>query len=312
MQREFRRPIILIIHSDKDFSLADRFLSELNYFAESGLVQILRWFISDRFLNQAENRRMLLSRMESANVILTLTSRNLLASNYYRQILRPQIREYRSSETKSLFSIILSPLNEDELGLVREYQSNQQLVFPNDGKSIFGEHLPEEMEGVFAEIVENIFLELINKFYRPKGFRVEQKQKVFISYSRTDYKTANIVRGFLSSQGYDVWMDKYSMKGGQNWVKSIDDGIRNSWALILLMSHASRASENVTYEWSFAFGANTCVVPVMIENVNLPSRLSWINYLNWYYLDISQYLWDELIDALDHAKFNASKGTCNT
>lgn len=311
--RDVRPPIILVIHSDRDFSLADRFVSELNLLSESNIVRVRSWFISDRYANQEENRTTLRNNLIVADVVLLLASRNLLNSIYYRQFLFPQIREIRNNARKSFLSIILSPVSLDERGTLLELRDGErQNIFPTDGRSIFGEHLPEEMEGAFAEIIESIFLELAIKYYQPSGVSSAQKQNVFISYSRNDFKIANIIRGVLSGQGYDVWMDKYNMKGGQNWVKSIDDGIRNSWALILLMSHTSRASENVAYEWSFAIGANTCVVPVMIENVSLPSRLSWINYLSWYHLNVSQYHWDELVDSLDFARSNADKGKCNS
>lgn len=312
--REVRAPIVLIIHSDRDFSLADQFKAELDLLNESGIIRVWSWFIADRYVNQEENRRNLINRLDAANVVLLLTSQNLLRSAYYQQILIPQIRDLQNNEEKTLLPIILSPLNLDYLEGLGELQSrrNRRLIFPSDGRSIFGEHLPEEMNGVFAEIIENVISELITKFYRPSGVHVAKKKNVFISYSRADYKIANAIRAFLSGQGYTTWMDKYNINVGQNWVKAIDDGIRDSWAMVLLLSHASKSSEYVTYEWSFAFGTKTCVVPLMIENINLHSRLSWINCLNWYHLNVSQYVWDDLIDALDVAQVNASNGTCNT
>jgi hypothetical protein len=168
------------------------------------------------------------------------------------------------------------------------------------------------MEGVFAEITENIFLQLIQKIFRPRGVSVGTKSKVFISYARANYQAAQAVRGFLAGQNYVTWMDKYNIKGGQNWVNSIDAGLRESWAVVLLLSHAAKASEYVSYEWSFAFGANTCVIPVMIENVNLHPRLAWINALNWYPFPHTHYPWVELVDALDDSKIKAASGMCNT
>src|SRR5215210_5745142 len=104
---------------------------------------------------------------------------------------------------------------------------------------------------------------------------------VFISYNQTDSDIAALMMMQLEKAGMDTWLDKHRLRGGQDWSVEIDRGITEAFALVVIMSPEAKASEYVTYEWSFAIGAGVPVIPVLIRPTELHPRLARIQYLDF-------------------------------
>jgi tetratricopeptide (TPR) repeat protein len=104
---------------------------------------------------------------------------------------------------------------------------------------------------------------------------------VFISYRHTESVYAQLLALELDRAGYGYWWDD-NLEAGTNWSASIDEQIRGALALILLLSPDAQASEYVTYEWSFALGAQIPVLPVLIKPLDKPihPRLGSIQYID--------------------------------
>jgi tetratricopeptide (TPR) repeat protein len=103
---------------------------------------------------------------------------------------------------------------------------------------------------------------------------------VFISYKHSDGLFARLFTLELKAVGIDFWWDD-NLKPGENWSAAIDDHIRDALAVILLISPEAQKSEYVTYEWSFAIGANVPVFPLVITKVEaIHPRLSSIQYID--------------------------------
>ncbi len=58
----------------------------------------------------------------------------------------------------------------------------------------------------------------------------------------------------LKDAGYQTWSDTHKLVGGDSWRVEIDQAIKASLALVVVMSPEAKASEYVTYEWAFAWG----------------------------------------------------------
>ena len=79
--------------------------------------------------------------------------------------------------------------------------------------------------------------------------------QIFLSYAHDETSTAFVSRlkTQLRTSQIPAWVDFIDIKPGESWMASIDDAIRGSFALIIVLTPASSRSEYVTYEWSFAW-----------------------------------------------------------
>lgn len=104
---------------------------------------------------------------------------------------------------------------------------------------------------------------------------------VFLSYSRADGDFAEVVRTRLGEAGFGCWLDRSEIQAGEAWCEEIDDAIRAASAVVLILTSSARASEFVSYEWAFALGAGTPLVPLMLQPTPLPPRLSTLHHLDF-------------------------------
>jgi HEAT repeat protein len=119
----------------------------------------------------------------------------------------------------------------------------------------------------------------------------------FISYSRLDAEFGENLIHRLRAQGFDTWVDTEMLLAGHDWRTAIDDALRTSAAVIVVMTPAAKASEYVTYEWAFALGAGVPVIPVLLDRTDLHPRLAALQYLE-FTGPIHLRPWERLFDSL--------------
>ncbi|MBR0820284.1 TIR domain-containing protein [Bradyrhizobium liaoningense] len=107
---------------------------------------------------------------------------------------------------------------------------------------------------------------------------------VFISYARSDADVAAELATRLEAAGIGVWRDSH-VAPGENWAAAIEGQLRAADYLIILVTHAALASDWVMAETSEAIREYSdravTVVPVLLENVEMPLSLSRIQYLDF-------------------------------
>lgn len=89
--------------------------------------------------------------------------------------------------------------------------------------------------------------------------------KVFLSYSRGDTDFARALTEALHGRVRDVWVDWQAIKPSERWRKSISDGIRESDALMVLISPKSLASPYCWEECRQAIEGRKRILPVIID-----------------------------------------------
>ena len=89
-------------------------------------------------------------------------------------------------------------------------------------------------------------------------------QYVFISYKNEDLDFAENIVNRLARAGFTAWTDA-RISAGEEWQTTIDQAIRDAFALVVIMTPEAKDSEYVTYEWAFAAGANVKVIPGYAE-----------------------------------------------
>jgi HEAT repeat protein len=119
------------------------------------------------------------------------------------------------------------------------------------------------------------------------------RMHVFISYKQEDIDFAMDVAARLEQVGFQTWAD-YKIGAGEEWRTAIDMAIKNSFALIVIMTPEAKASEYVTYEWAFGWGVGLRVIPVMLRQTVMHPRLEALQFLD-FTLDMSR-SWERLIE----------------
>ena len=82
------------------------------------------------------------------------------------------------------------------------------------------------------------------------------KETTFFSYSRSDSNFVLKLAKDLRSPGADLWLDQLDIKAGSRWDSSIKDALSSASRLIVILSPASVASNNVMDEVSYALESN--------------------------------------------------------
>jgi hypothetical protein len=98
--------------------------------------------------------------------------------------------------------------------------------------------------------------------------------QLFISYSRADMPFAVRLADDLGQQGYSIWLDVRSIPHGANWDSAVENGLKQSDVMLVLLSPASTASQNVGDEWSYFIQEKKKILPLLIQPCEVPFRLS--------------------------------------
>lgn len=91
---------------------------------------------------------------------------------------------------------------------------------------------------------------------------------IFLSYSRADRPTAQIIAEALEAEGFSVWWDKV-LRAGQTYDEVTENMLRDSAVVVVLWSQTSVKSKWVRAEATL--GQRSCeMVPAMIEDADRP------------------------------------------
>lgn len=119
---------------------------------------------------------------------------------------------------------------------------------------------------------------------------------VFLSYARADFFFAEMLALKLQPEGFDLWRDIGSIRAGDDWRQSIEDGIASSVAVVVALSADAAASAYVTYEWAYALGRGKPVIPVKLAACSVHPRLEVTQHIDFSYP--RSLPWAELFDRL--------------
>jgi hypothetical protein len=111
------------------------------------------------------------------------------------------------------------------------------------------------------------------------------KGQVFLSYASADRTFAEMVKQRLRLHRAPIWMDDCELAPGDSLRSRIDDALSATDYVVVLLSSHSVSSNWVRYELNGSLlrdMANRAVtlLPVLIDNCEIPSHLSSIQYLD--------------------------------
>jgi hypothetical protein len=105
--------------------------------------------------------------------------------------------------------------------------------------------------------------------------------QTFISYSRVNQQFALRLAGELKSAGFSVWMDQFDIPTGSRWDDEIEKALRESQIFLFIMTPASIASENAKDEVGYAIDHGKRILPVLLEECEIPLRLRRLQYVDF-------------------------------
>ncbi|MAW95224.1 MULTISPECIES: toll/interleukin-1 receptor domain-containing protein [unclassified Leeuwenhoekiella] len=104
---------------------------------------------------------------------------------------------------------------------------------------------------------------------------------IFFSYSRQDSDFVIHLAQSLREAGAKVWLDQLDIQPGSRWDKSIEQALFKSSTLLVILSKASVESANVMDEVSFALEEKKRVVPILLEECDIPFRLRRLQFADF-------------------------------
>lgn len=98
----------------------------------------------------------------------------------------------------------------------------------------------------------------------------EKKQSnIFVSYSHEDTEWAREFVSTLKKSGVTTWFDSHDIKPGEKWRDVIQDALRRSSTLVVVITKNSAASPWTFFEIGAAVADNKEIIPVLAEDLDM-------------------------------------------
>ena len=118
---------------------------------------------------------------------------------------------------------------------------------------------------------------------------LEQPADVFISYARSDIKIVKGIYESLMSKNHRPWMDVYSIKAGEDWLKAINNAIDVCEIFLAILSNNSVSRRGVIQKelkkaldkWEGMLPDDIYIIPIRIDDCPIPDLLRHIQVLDW-------------------------------
>lgn len=104
---------------------------------------------------------------------------------------------------------------------------------------------------------------------------------LFISYPRNARSVAGDIGQHLSRAGFQVWQDIKNIRHTERWSVAINDALRTTDRLVLLLTPDAMESEEVFNEWFFFYRKRKPIHCLMVESCEPHYQLLPFQYLRW-------------------------------
>jgi hypothetical protein len=115
---------------------------------------------------------------------------------------------------------------------------------------------------------------------------LDRPATVFVSYSHSDTEFVDQLYADLQMRGFPPWIDSHKLKGGQDWLYSIQQAIEQCQVLLLVLSPDAIDSKYVRMEYYRAFSMEKLVIPLLYRDclkvwIGL-DNIQWIDFTKSY------------------------------
>jgi hypothetical protein len=136
----------------------------------------------------------------------------------------------------------------------------------------------------------------------------EKQRLIFISYSRTNRNFALELAKELKASGFRVWFDQLDIPTGSRWDDEIEKALTQCEVFLVILTKQSIESHNVKDEIGYAIDSNKRILPILLEEVNVPFRLRRFQYVDFTTksnnegIDLAKQLLRTLMDEAEEAQ----------
>lgn len=109
----------------------------------------------------------------------------------------------------------------------------------------------------------------------------EKKRHTFISYSRINKEFALKLARELKAAGFPIWLDQLDIPTGARWDDEIEKALRECGIFMVILTPASITSENTKDEIGYAIDHGKRILPVLLEDCEIPLRLRRFQYVDF-------------------------------
>lgn len=106
-------------------------------------------------------------------------------------------------------------------------------------------------------------------------------RRTFISYSRVNKEFAGKLAKELRNDGFPVWFDLLDIPTGSRWDDEVEKALRECPIFLIILTPAAINSENVKDEIGYAIDHGKRILPVLLENCDVPLRLRRFQYVDF-------------------------------
>lgn len=107
------------------------------------------------------------------------------------------------------------------------------------------------------------------------------KETYFFSYSRKDAAFVKRLATDLKKEGANVWLDQLDIIPGVAWDDAIQNALNEAYGILAIISDTSTKSKNVMDEISYAIGQGKRIIPLVIEDCQVPFRLGRLQHIDF-------------------------------
>ena len=127
------------------------------------------------------------------------------------------------------------------------------------------------------------------------------ENKAFISYAREDEDLARALRDRLTEVNIPCFIDTGYISPGDEWRSMTVNALNQASVVLVVCTKRSMNSQEVTFEWTYAFALGVPVLPVIYERgLKLHGALVGLDRLN--FVDPASRQWERLISMADEVR----------
>ncbi|GAB1421114.1 hypothetical protein MASR2M15_12550 [Anaerolineales bacterium] len=124
-------------------------------------------------------------------------------------------------------------------------------------------------------------------------------RKLFISVASKDYNYGQQMRDQLTHAGYRPWLNP--RQGANQWTLEIDEAIKASDGIIVIVTPNMVASPDVTYEWAYAMGLEKPIINVIFNHANIHPKLAAQTFFDTHSWTDIRHFWEYFLAELQKA-----------
>lgn len=315
MPENKRRLKVFLCHASEDKPIVRELFQQL---VKKDWVEL--WFDENSLLPGQDWRMNIEEAVETSDIVIICLSNNSVTKEGYVQKELKYAREIAMEKIDG--SIFLIPLRISDCTVPRGLRFYHWVDYFGDKREKTFDELIKSLSFRYNQLIkldqkmqdDEIVVELGEIKAKNLSAKIEKQKKtanVFISYRRfakEDRGLAEYLSDQLSKDGHKVFIDT-SMRAGTEWLKEIDNQIRTSDYLIVLISKDSADSEMVqaeiqrAYEYRREFGhPQTLPVRMRFDGLlpyTISAFISSYQQISWQTIDDNEKITRQISEAID-------------